>query len=574
MGVYARVMAGPLVRWFLRSLVAIGLMAGTPAAAADLCHADAALDETIDEVAELPERWDCRPARQSLQAERALLRFEVDPRETTPRYLETRRAALAGLHIRVTSRDGRTASVSYTTDQFEQSRRGGYFRVPLPETGAPPVSVIAAIDLPTHAMALEQARLVPAGAHEVPGAWRLLLTLAALCGMLLMPLMFNAAFYRILREPFVLWHSALAVTLLLTIVVNSGLAYHLLDLPIMVLSSLSTLMFGLSVTAAGMFAHSFIEPDKLGHRLRRALPVAAGWAALASILHATVPFALRPWQSSLYYLAFVPVLIVYLAVLVDALREGSRAARFQAVGWTPLVIVCLIRLVSGLVPSIPSTDALLLFYLGCVVEVLATTLGVADRFMAIKDQRDHARTEAQVLERLSERDALTGLMNRRVIEDRFEALRGAGFTTLAVLDLDHFKFVNDQHGHSVGDEVLRSVASALEPDENTLAFRLGGEEFLILLRGRDAMRRAECRRRAITAHVARRVVGLERPQTASMGLIEVPPDAMPNATFAELYSRADRLLYEAKQAGRNRTLSERLKAFVPRRRGTRRQRAA
>ena len=181
MGVYARVMAGPLVRWFLRSLVAIGLMAGTPAAAADLCHADAALDETIDEVAELPERWDCRPARQSLHAERSLLRFEVDPRETTPRYLETRRAALAGLHIRVTSRDGRTASVSYTTDQFEQSRRGGYFRVPLPETGAPPVSVIAAIDLPTHAMALEQARLVPAGAHEVPGAWRLLLTLAALC---------------------------------------------------------------------------------------------------------------------------------------------------------------------------------------------------------------------------------------------------------------------------------------------------------------------------------------------------------------------------------------------------------
>src|SRR5690606_16786960 len=119
----------------------------------------------------------------------------------------------------------------------------------------------------------------------------------------------------------------------------------------------------------------------------------------------------------------VPVLLVYLAALVDALRKGSRAARFQAVGWTPLVAVCLVRLVSGLVPSIPNTDAMLLFYAGCVVEVLATTLGVADRFMIIRDQRDFARTEARVLERLSERDALTGLMNRRVIEDRFGRLR-------------------------------------------------------------------------------------------------------------------------------------------------------
>jgi len=570
-------MAGPFGQWFLRLLLAIGLAAGTPgaaAAASSVCHADATLGESLDRVAEAHARWSCGPARQSLAAERALLRFEVDPRDPTPRYLQTRRAALDSIHVRVTSRDGRTAYASFTSAQLEQSRRGGYFRVPLPATGAPPVTVIAAIDLPTHAMTLEQAHLAPADAHEAPGAWRLLLMLAALCGMLLMPLMFNIAFFRILRERFVLWHSSLAVTLLLTIVVNSGLAYHLLHMPVMALSSLSTLMFGLSVGAAGMFSHSFIEPGKLDARLRTALPFAAGAAALASILHASFPFVLRPWQSSLYYLAFLPVLIVYLAALLDALRKGSRAARFQAVGWTPLVAVCLVRLVSGLVPSIPTTDAMMLFYFGCVVEVLATTLGVADRFMAIKDQRDHARTEAQLLEKLSERDALTGLMNRRVIEDRFQRLRAEGFTTLAVLDLDHFKLVNDLHGHAVGDEVLKVVAVALEPDDNTLAFRLGGEEFLLLLRGRDTMRRAEARRRAITAHVAREVTGLERPQTASMGLIEVPPDAVPKATFAELYSRADRLLYEAKQAGRNRMLSERLKAFVTRRPGARRKKAA
>jgi diguanylate cyclase (GGDEF)-like protein len=275
----------------------------------------------------------------------------------------------------------------------------------------------------------------------------------------------------------------------------------------------------------------------------------------------------------LYYWAYIPVLAIYLWVLADAVGRGSRAARYQAIGWAPMIVVGVIRVVSGLVESIPSADAMMLFYAGCVIEVLATTLGVADRFMTIKDQRDCARTEAQVLERLSERDALTGLFNRRVIEDRFERLRAEGFTTLAIIDLDHFKLVNDTHGHAVGDKVLQIVADVLQPDEDMLAFRMGGEEFLLLLRGAGAREAAERRRRAITAQVAAQVEGLDRMLTASMGLIEVPRSAMPNARLAELYDRADRLLYEAKQAGRNRTLHERLKAFVPHRRERRKEAA-
>jgi diguanylate cyclase (GGDEF)-like protein len=237
-----------------------------------------------------------------------------------------------------------------------------------------------------------------------------------------------------------------------------------------------------------------------------------------------------------------------------------------------MIGVGVIRLVSGLVPSIASADAMVLFYAGCVVEVLATTLGVADRFMVIRDQRDRARTEALLLERLSERDPLTGMLNRRALADRFAMLRAEGFTTLAVIDLDHFKRVNDTHGHAVGDRVLKAVAGVLTQDADTLAFRMGGEEFLLLLRGRDAAQRAENRRRALSARIAEQVAGLDALVTASMGLVEVPPSAMPNAGLHELYDRADQLLYEAKQAGRNRTLSERLKTFVPRR--TERRKAA
>jgi diguanylate cyclase (GGDEF)-like protein len=213
-----------------------------------------------------------------------------------------------------------------------------------------------------------------------------------------------------------------------------------------------------------------------------------------------------------------------------------------------MVLVALIRLVTGVVPALPSTDAMLLFYGGCIAEVLFTTLGMADRCVTMKRERDRARTEADFLERLSETDPLTGLLNRRAIEREFEQLRAEGFASLAVIDLDHFKAVNDAHGHSVGDAVLRAVADALQKNNpDTRAYRLGGEEFVLLLRGDDAVAQAERRRQAIPANVAHRVPGLARPVTASMGVTDFGRDE----SFAKVYERADKLLYEAKNMGRN-----------------------
>ena len=115
--------------------------------------------------------------------------------------------------------------------------------------------------------------------------------------------------------------------------------------------------------------------------------------------------------------------------------------------------------------------------------------------------------------------------------------------------------------HAVGDEVLRSAAEALMTDENTLAVRMGGEEFLLLLRGSNAVIRAEHRRRAITTRVAAQVPGLGFPVTASMGLVSQPRNSSASSDFATLYTHCDRLLYEAKRAGRNRTMSERIMRF-------------
>jgi diguanylate cyclase (GGDEF)-like protein len=513
------------------------------------CWASGNLSQDVIAIARDEERWSCADREFSIDTERVLLRFDIAPDDILPRYLLSRRSALEAVHLLAIDRDGTIRQTSVSAAALSSSMAGGYFKASLPEVTGNTRQIVAAIDLPSHRMTLEKAYLAPTDAAGDKGGTRMLLLLAGLAGMLVMPLIFNAAFYRALREPFVLWHSALTFSLLMTILVSSGLSVMLFDPPAMTLSWMTTLIFGISVASGAMFTYSFIEPGMMHPLLRRLLPYCAAWAMFLSAFHAAFPFVARSIQSSAYTAAFAPVLAVFILSMIDALRRGSRAARFQAVGYAPMVLVGLIRLVTGVVPWLHSTDAMLLFYVGCVWEVVFTTLGVAERFVTMKRERDRARNEAELLERLSETDPLTGLLNRRAIERQFEQLRTEGFTTLAVIDLDHFKAINDVNGHSVGDEVLKAVADALQAGPDVSAYRLGGEEFVLLLRGDDADIQAELRRKAIPVTVANAVSGLERPVTASMGLT----DLLGDEGFATFYDWADKLLYEAKSAGRDRT---------------------
>nr|WP_246450420.1 diguanylate cyclase [Rhizobium wenxiniae] len=535
----------------LVSLVANPLRAEEPSKISSSCWTSSGLSSDIVKLAGSLEHWICGDQTYSLEGERVLLRFDIGPDDTLPRYLFSRRSALQAVHLLAIDRDGAIRQSSFSSGDLSNSLRGGYFKSSLPEVTRNTQYVIAAFDLPSHRMTLERAYLSQSDLPLSGSLLRSFLLLAILAGMLSMPLIFNAAFYRILNEPFVLWHSTLTISLLLTILVSSGLAAVLFDLPAMTLSWMTTIIFGFTVASGAMFTHSFIEPERLHPALRQALLYCAVWAMFLSISHAVFPFVARPIQSTLYTAAFAPILVIFVLSVADALRRGSRAAKFQALGYMPVILAGSVRLVTGITPWLESNDAMLLFYMGCACEVLFTTLGVADRFMAIRRQRDSARFEADVFERLSESDALTGLLNRRAIEQNFEMYRAEGYRALAVLDLDHFKKINDVYGHGIGDEVLKAVAETLQADPQVRAFRLGGEEFVLLVRGEDAQLRAERRRQAITAAVAAALPELGQAVTASMGMTNSRPDE--DAGFAELYKQADRLLYDAKLAGRNRT---------------------
>ncbi|MEI7036919.1 tetratricopeptide repeat-containing diguanylate cyclase [Fulvimonas yonginensis] len=166
---------------------------------------------------------------------------------------------------------------------------------------------------------------------------------------------------------------------------------------------------------------------------------------------------------------------------------------------------------------------------------------------------------ARRLHRMAMTDSLTGIANRRRIEELArqalaEARAQGAPLSVVVLDVDHFKAVNDAFGHAVGDQVLVRVAQAcrqvLRPQD--MVGRLGGEEFLIVLPGTSldaAMPIAERLRRAVeTLPLANLAPGLEI--TASLGAAEVEHEV---DDLPELVRRADTAMYRAKDAGRNRS---------------------
>lgn len=157
-------------------------------------------------------------------------------------------------------------------------------------------------------------------------------------------------------------------------------------------------------------------------------------------------------------------------------------------------------------------------------------------------------------ERLSKTDTLTGLANRRVFNEAVAAVSGEA--SLAIIDIDRFKSINDRFGHQVGDRVIQAVSSVLREvfDEPHLVVRLGGEEFGVVLRGGTRQERLALVEEARKCVAARCVDfhGTEICVTISAGVAEFGAGKRPEI----VYAWADKALYLAKDSGRDRVIHE------------------
>jgi diguanylate cyclase len=231
----------------------------------------------------------------------------------------------------------------------------------------------------------------------------------------------------------------------------------------------------------------------------------------------------------------------------DATRYGNRLEEFGR----------------GLASMPPAVAAVIARLLEDTEELCRRSQAAAHRITQRAKEAGELREALEQARTAARTDALTGLPNRRSFEEALaeEAARSQSEgepLAVLILDVDHFKRVNDTYGHPTGDRVLRGVAmatrSALRPTDRP--GRLGGEEFAILLPGTaaDAARGvAERLRESVAAQTF--AVSEDEPSTLSVTASFGVAERRPGETGDAMLARADAALYEAKRTGRNRVVS-------------------
>lgn len=310
-------------------------------------------------------------------------------------------------------------------------------------------------------------------------------------------------------------------------------------------------IFGPITSAGAVFAAFIIGSERLP--LARVEGVAYVASSTVLVLRIAVAFLLLPTEGSV--LAMMPNFSPWTgAVYIMAFAAfPTRRAVFMASALylVLLAIACAFVLHRGLgALSLQDIGGLAQEFLVAHPFVISLLY-----FMAIvKEAFSRERTERVLLDRIAHTDELTGLANRRHVlgaaqKELDRIAREPRPFSVLMLDVDHFKRVNDTLGHATGDEVLAGIAETLKlvvraGDE---VGRFGGEEFLVLAYGADtpmAERAAERMREAIAE---RTQVGVPKV-TASVGVAT----HVPGESLASLLARADAALYRAKNEGRNR----------------------
>ncbi|HST01576.1 MAG TPA: GGDEF domain-containing protein [Usitatibacter sp.] len=254
-------------------------------------------------------------------------------------------------------------------------------------------------------------------------------------------------------------------------------------------------------------------------------------------------------------MAVVMFLLAAFVILREGPRESSMANQFLAAIMVVAVATWVMRITAMYTAmqgseDLSRIDAIVSFF---AIGQMVTGVGATLALFWID-----VRLMQAELSRVAHTDALTGLPNRRAILQRFQeevarASRRKEKFAVAILDLDHFKRVNDTRGHAVGDEMLKAAAAAFtaaKRDEDILA-RIGGEEFLVVLascRSTDGAAQAAERMREALSKVELRAGGEILTMTASGGVALYPDEG---ADWDSLFTAADRRLYAAKGAGRN-----------------------
>ena len=276
---------------------------------------------------------------------------------------------------------------------------------------------------------------------------------------------------------------------------------------------------------------------------RNSLAITLIWAEV--ILHAALGIILIGWDSGFHY-----YLLVFIPALFVSMRLKGAILALVALWGYHVGLYILMWVIEPMQPIEPG--ALLAVYLFNLTVVFSMFSYLSFFYLSMVTSANRK------LQKLATTDPLTRLFNRRHMthmarKEMSKYERSGHPVSFIILDIDHFKMINDQYGHEAGDYVLQEVARVIQEHVRTqdLIARWGGEEFLVILPDttlQDAQAGAERIRRGLLAHEWLTPDGKIIELTISAGVSEYRPDD----DFNSAINRADHALYRGKDGGRNR----------------------
>jgi diguanylate cyclase (GGDEF)-like protein len=243
-------------------------------------------------------------------------------------------------------------------------------------------------------------------------------------------------------------------------------------------------------------------------------------------------------------LQWMPIIYV-----VSFLFLTNKQAIVSAIGIYVLMVALLILAHSDIFAlQNPELQAMLLHAALSQVVCIFCLFGV----IKLKNNNDAATLRAEKMEKAANLDGLLGIGNRRMLQNKLNTLATDSTPfSLLLIDVDHFKAINDTHGHLVGDDILREITLSMEKSlrpEDTIG-RWGGEEFLVLAKA-TTLKHAQMLAERVRQGVEQQVFSVAGRVTVSIGVAQFQPDA----SVSHIFSMADKALYEAKSSGRNKVI--------------------
>jgi diguanylate cyclase (GGDEF)-like protein len=376
--------------------------------------------------------------------------------------------------------------------------------------------------------------------------------------LLLVGAIYNFSLAAAVKRQYLAWHGAWAASVFVWGMLWSQFA--LIFVPGVAgttASQLSTFLACTAVLVATLSAVTAFDPKIVPRWLRM---MTLGFGVTQFLLGMPATFfngAILDILGPLLSLTLVCDLIAVSASIAIAWRAGNAEARDLALAWAVPMLTLGITEYVDLGEALFGGGSQIAVLFACAFQTVWLSIAATLRLARLRIERDAARAAESEMGELANRDPLTGLLNRRGFIARTRIFFGNPANAdvefaLLLIDVDHFKSINDTFGHETGDDVLCAIAARLKlwERELCLAGRLGGEEFVLAVSGLNAFALGQfadlirvdlgaCDHGEVSRH--RRVtvsIGVARGHAAT--------------TFQRLYGMADRALYEAKHGGRDR----------------------